>query len=112
AEYHSTVQQALDRLAALRLRFLEAVDLDAASYDSVIAAFKLPKSSEAERAARGRAVEVASKKAAEVPLRTAELVAETATLLESLRPVILPQAASDIAVALVMAEAAGSGAVE
>src|SRR5207249_1898175 len=111
-EHHSTVRQSLDFLASLRRRFLEAVDLDAASYDSVIAAHKLPKSNEAERDARAQAIEAASKKAAEVPLQTAELAAETASLLESLRPITIPLASSDLAVALAMAEAARSGAIE
>jgi glutamate formiminotransferase/formiminotetrahydrofolate cyclodeaminase len=111
-EHHSTVRQSRDFLASLRRRFLEAVDLDAASYDSVIAAHKLPKSNEAERDARAQAIEAASKKAAEVPLQTAELAAETASLLESLRPITIPLASSDLAVALAMAEAARSGAIE
>jgi formiminotetrahydrofolate cyclodeaminase len=112
ARHHSTVKQLLDRLASLRRLFLEAVDLDAASYDSVVAALKLPKKTEAEQAARRRAIESASKPAAEVPLGTAELAAEVLGAIEALRTITIPQAASDLAVALAMAEAARSGAIE
>ena len=58
------------REAGSRLRAL--VDEDAAAYDAVIAAYRLPKSSEAEKAARKEAVARAMSGAIAVPLRTAE----------------------------------------
>lgn len=112
AAHHKTVTEHLARLTSLRERLLENIDRDARSYEAVLAAFKLPKSSEAERAARGRAVEAASKAAATVPLETAELAAETARLVEALRNITIPHAASDVGVALRLAEAARAGAVE
>ena len=47
-------------------------------------AFKLPKSTEAEQAARDQAIEAASKQASIVPLETAELAAAVARELASL----------------------------
>ena len=109
-------RQALDkvgaRLAQLREHLLEYVDRDAASYDALIAALRLPKATEAEQAARARAVEETSKIATIVPLETAELAKETAALLASLRAITLPQAASDLIVAGHLADTARRGGVE
>lgn len=111
AAHHPAVQEVRDRLAGLRQRLMEAVDCDAASYESVLAAFKLPKSTEAEEAARREAIESASKKAAVVPLETARLAAEVARLADSLRPITAPQAASDLTVAHHLAGTAVQGAL-
>jgi formiminotetrahydrofolate cyclodeaminase len=56
--------------AGLKLRQL--VDEDAAAYDAVIAAYRQPKTSEAEKARRKAVVAAAMKRATEVPLGTAE----------------------------------------
>ncbi len=110
--HHATARDARARLAELRERLLAQIDRDAQSYESVMAAFKLPKSSEAEQAARAQALEAANKMAATVPLETAELAVEVARLIEPLRPVTIPQAASDLTVAGLVAEAARLGAIE
>lgn len=112
AQHHTALQESLTRLTALRSRLMENLDRDSASYEAVMAAFKLPKATESEQAQRAKAIEDASKTAATVPLETAELVAETARVVESLRAATLPQAASDLAVALHLAAAALRGAAE
>jgi formiminotetrahydrofolate cyclodeaminase len=48
------------------------VDEDSAAYDAVVAAYRLPKGTDAEKAARKQAVAVAMTGATAVPLRTAE----------------------------------------
>ena len=111
AAHHPAVQEARDKLARLRQRLMEAVDRDAASYEGVIAAFKLPKLTEAEQMARAEAIELASKKAAEVPLETAQLAVEVSRLVDSLRPITTTQAVSDLAVAHHLADTALQGAV-
>lgn len=58
------------REAGLRLRGL--VDEDSAAYDEVVAAYRLPKATDAEKAARKDAVAGAMSGAIAVPLRTAE----------------------------------------
>jgi methenyltetrahydrofolate cyclohydrolase len=55
-------------LAGVRQQLLDAIDADAAAYDQVISAVRLPKSSPAEQAARRRAMEGALARATEVPL--------------------------------------------
>ncbi|HEV2352532.1 MAG TPA: glutamate formimidoyltransferase [Terriglobia bacterium] len=111
AAHHPAVHEARERLTGLRARLMEAVDGDAASYESVLAAYKQSKTTEAEQAARSRAIESASKHAAEVPLETAQLAAEVSHLADSLRPITAPQAASDLIVAHQLAEAALQGAL-
>ncbi|HEV2178611.1 MAG TPA: glutamate formimidoyltransferase [Terriglobia bacterium] len=112
AEHHAAINAALERLSGLRSQLMQAIDRDAASYDDVIRALRLPKATEAEQAARADAIEEASKRAASVPLETAELAVKTARTVETLRGITLAQAASDIAVAVQMAQAARMGAVE
>jgi glutamate formiminotransferase/formiminotetrahydrofolate cyclodeaminase len=99
-------------LGALRDRFLTNIDRDASSYEGVMAALKLPKSTEEERRGRSKAIEEASKTAARVPLETAELAVETARLVDSLRVISLAQAASDLTVGVELADAARRGAIE
>lgn len=112
APHHATLEASRARLADLRKRLLANVDRDARSYEAVMAASKLPKATAPEEAIRAQAIEEASKNAASVPLETAELAAEAARVIGTLRDITIPQAASDLAVALHLAEAARRGAVE
>ncbi len=106
------LEESLTRLAGLREQLLANIDRDAESYQSFVAAMKLPKSTPAEQAARTAAMEAAGKKSAEVPLQTAELAADAARVMEKFRAITIPQAASDLAVALDLAASARRGAVE
>jgi glutamate formiminotransferase/formiminotetrahydrofolate cyclodeaminase len=112
ADHYDSVRQSLSHLERLRKALMEAIDRDAESYEGVIKAIRLPKASESEQARRQQAIEEASKNAALVPLGTSELIAELSAILELLRPVTAPQAASDLSVALGLAAAARSGAME
>jgi glutamate formiminotransferase/formiminotetrahydrofolate cyclodeaminase len=112
AAHHAALEESHKHLGGLRDRLLANIDRDAESYDAVVVALKLPKSTESEQALRAKAMEEANKTATLVPLETAELVVETARLVESVRPITLPQAASDLAVALYLAEAARRGALD
>jgi glutamate formiminotransferase len=110
--HHPKLQELQNRLGSLRQRLLENIDRDALSYEAVMAAFKLPKSTETEKAGRARAIEEASKNATSVPLETAELSVEVAEIISSLRDITIPLAASDLAVALDLARTAQRGALE
>jgi glutamate formiminotransferase / formiminotetrahydrofolate cyclodeaminase len=112
ADQHEHIRRELEQLERLRRSSMEAVDGDAESYQSVIAAMRLSKTTEAEQATRSKAIEAASKNAALVPLGTAEFATETSVILERLRPITIPQAASDLSVALSLAAAARAGAIE
>ena len=112
AAHHPAVEQALNRLIELRARLTAGIDRDAESYDAVVRAMRLPKSTSEEQATRLKAIEDASKGAALVPLHMVQAAREAAEVLEGLRPLTLPQAASDLGVALLLAEAGRKAAVE
>lgn len=65
----AAVIAAAEKLAA---RFVVLLDADTAAYNQVAAAFKLPKASDDEKAARSAALQAALRHAAEVPLETLE----------------------------------------
>ena len=110
--HHSELEAASARLAKIRARMLELVDLDPQSYEALMRAFKLPKSTEEQQAARSTEIEAASKQASLVPMETAELAAEAAREVIGLKDITIPQAASDLSVGSSLAETARRGGVE
>jgi glutamate formiminotransferase/formiminotetrahydrofolate cyclodeaminase len=112
AEHYDAIHRALEALERLRPRLMEAIDRDAESYNGVLRAMRLPKTTEAEQAARNAALEDASKSATLVPVETAEMIAHVRRMVQSIQPITMPAAASDLKVALAMADAGLAGAVE
>ena len=92
-----------------RLRAL--VDEDTAAFGRIMAAFGLPKGTEAERDARAQAIEAATLYATEVPLRTMTAACETFPLLDAMARNGNPASASDAGVGAIAAEAAVAGAM-
>ncbi len=111
-EHHASLEAARARLAAWRQHLMDNIDRDAESYGAVLAAFKLPKATEAEQAARLDAVEAASKKASQTPLETAEHAASVEREIAGLAGITITQAASDLRVAHDLAVAARQGGIE
>jgi len=64
----------------LRLRLTEMVAEDVAAFDSLMAAYKLPKRSDEEKAQRGTAIQDSLRRATEVPLDCARTCAEVIAL--------------------------------
>jgi formiminotetrahydrofolate cyclodeaminase len=64
----------------LRLRLTEMVAEDVAAFDSLMAAYKLPKGSDEEKAQRGAAIQGSLRRATEVPLDCARTCAEVIAL--------------------------------
>lgn len=60
--------------------FLDLIDRDTASFNDLMAAFKLPKGTDEEKAARSAAIQTATKGTVVVPLRTCEACLEAAKL--------------------------------
>jgi glutamate formiminotransferase/formiminotetrahydrofolate cyclodeaminase len=112
ASHHPALEATRTRLAARRERLMEIVDLDPQSYEALMRAFKLPKSTEAEQSARDQAIDQASKQASVLPLETAELAAAVGREVASLEGITIAQAASDLHVALDLAETARRGGIE
>jgi formiminotetrahydrofolate cyclodeaminase len=89
----------------------EAIDRDAASYDAVMAAFKLPHSNTEETRRRDAAVQVATKGASEVPLQVAERSVALFERLGQLDAIAAASMRSDLEVARWMAAAGARGAL-
>ncbi len=90
---------------------LEAlIDEDAKAYEAVMAAMRLPKSTETEKAARVDAIQRAYRKATEVPLETMERCIEALEMAEAAVKKGNRGAVTDAAVAVLLAESAIRGA--
>ncbi|HUE86768.1 MAG TPA: cyclodeaminase/cyclohydrolase family protein [Vicinamibacterales bacterium] len=97
-------------LAGVRDRLLTLADTDTEAYNQVMAAYRLPKGTEEEKAARKRAVQDAMRAATAAPLDILRAVAEAMTQAKVVAELGNPSAASDVRVALELLEAAGAGA--
>lgn len=87
-------------------RFLVLAEEDTKAYDAVGAAYKLPKATEAEQAARKAAIQSALKEACLVPLRVMEQALEVIGVAKTAIPVGNRNAASDGAAGAELARAA------
>jgi formiminotetrahydrofolate cyclodeaminase len=100
-----------EKAAALRQKLIGDIDRDSEAYARVLKAFQMPKTSEAQKAARGRAVQEAFKQAALVPLG----VARDALAVMALGGIVVakgnPNAASDGAAGVLAARMAVRTAV-
>jgi glutamate formiminotransferase / formiminotetrahydrofolate cyclodeaminase len=112
AQFAEQLSSALAELRRAGDALARAIDEDAAAYEAVIAAFKLPKGTAEEQQRRSEAIQQATRGAAEVPLRVAEAATGLLELLGQLEPVISPSMISDLRVGRLMAGAAVRGALE
>jgi formiminotetrahydrofolate cyclodeaminase len=109
-EETADLSEASARLRPLRERLAALVDTDSDAYAAVAASFKLPKDTDAQKATRKNAIQVATRHAAEVPLETMRVCRDAVR-----HSVIVARngnrnAASDIGVALELLMAALKGA--
>jgi glutamate formiminotransferase/formiminotetrahydrofolate cyclodeaminase len=81
ADVEARMYEIAARADDLRASLERAVELDAQAFDAVMDAYKLPKDTDAEKAEREEAVEVATHGAAHVPLDVCRQVAEVLELL-------------------------------
>ena len=98
------------RADLLKAKLLALVDADTAAYNQVMHAYKLPKDTDAQKAARAAAIQTAFRAATEVPLATAEACAEVLALAGQVAAHGNRNAASDAAVAALLAHAGLRGA--
>ena len=90
----------------------EAIDRDAAAFESVMAAYKLPQGNPEEQPRREDAIQQALQGAAQVPLEVARRAAELFDRLGQLESISSPSMLSDIRVGRLLAAAGVRGALE
>jgi glutamate formiminotransferase/formiminotetrahydrofolate cyclodeaminase len=112
AAYVELLSEALAELEQAAQALTRAIDRDAAAYDAVMAAYKLPKATPEDERRRDEAIERATRHAAEVPLEVAERAAEICERLGQLEAISSASMRSDLAVGKLMAAAGARGALE
>ena len=110
AAVEDDVRASLDRLAALRARLLALVDEDARAFEPLAEAYRLPKATPEEQAAKNAALQQALVGACDVPLAIMRAVAEVVDETAYLAHHGSRMARSDAGVAAAFARAASDGA--
>jgi len=80
AAVEAEMQTILEQAEALRRRLTDLMTADAEAFGKVMAAFALPRQTDAQKAARREAIQSAFKEATRIPLETARACAEVLTL--------------------------------
>lgn len=99
-----------DRGQELVDHMIELVDEDTRAFNGIMDVFKMPKSTDEEKAARAKAMEAATLVATLVPLRTMKVAADTFSLLYAMAENGNPASLSDVGVGALAARAAVLGA--
>lgn len=111
AEHEQLLTGVLRQATEQRELALSLAQADAEVFQTVLAAYKLPRASEPEQRERARAIQSALAAAAEVPLRVAAVAADLIRLAGDISGRSNPSVLSDVAVAAVLARAALDSAV-
>ncbi len=104
-------KEVLVECEALQKRLLSLVDEDSESFDALMQAYRLPKTSEQEKQKRTEEIQSRLKRAAEVPLDTTEQAARTLAEAKKLAEVANENALSDLQTAAHLAYASAHGAI-
>ncbi|WP_350344545.1 cyclodeaminase/cyclohydrolase family protein [Proteinivorax tanatarense] len=104
------MEQQIEFLTAFKEKCLVLADKDTEAFNEVMAAFKLPKETDDEKAARKQAIQDATKQATEVPLEMVAAMVPVLQLVPSLIKKGNPNALSDLQVGMEMCYTAMSGA--
>ncbi len=110
AEHEVEMQTVQGQGERLRGQLLALVDADTAAYENVMAAYQLAKGTEEEIAVRRATIQDALRHAADIPLATAEACVQVLNLAALAAEHGNPNAASDAAVAALLAHAGFLGA--
>ena len=99
------------KVASIAQELVLDVDRDSDAYDKVFAAFKLPKETDEEKAARSQAIQESTKYAAEVPMEVARRVYSLLDLIDAVVARGNQNAVTDGCVAMMCARCAIVGAL-
>ena len=109
--HEGLLRETLDGVSRLADSLLERVDLDTEAFNGVMAAFKLPKETEAERAARTQAIQAGYRQAVQSPFSIAGECLAALRFTAGLLGKSNTNAVSDLGVAALEAYAGLEGAV-
>ena len=112
AEFEALVKDSLEKSGALVKALLDGIQKDTNAFDGVMAAFGMPKTTDAEKATRSEAIQKAYKAAISSPEATAEDCLKVMHLAKGLLHKSNKNAASDLAVGALQAYAGIEGALE
>jgi len=76
ADVESQMVALVTKADSLRAEFVQAVKRDAAAFDAVMSAMKMPKETEEQKASRANAIEAATLEAAKQPLKVARMAVD------------------------------------
>ncbi|WP_094604860.1 Methenyltetrahydrofolate cyclohydrolase [Sporomusa silvacetica DSM 10669] len=111
AGVQSEVENILAEADQLAVWFTKAVDEDTEAFNQVMAAYKLPKATDEEKGSRSEAIQQAMQQAADLPLTVAEYCLKVLAMAQRVLIIGNANAASDAAVAGLMAHAGLHGAL-
>jgi len=111
ASAHDVVRPIAEAAGLARIEFLDLAREDSQAYDEVVAARKLPRNTEEEKATRTHRIAVANRRATEVPMRTARAAVRLLAALPELAEKGNPNAASDVGAASLLLDACVEGAL-
>lgn len=110
AEERIALQQTRSTLSGIRDRIVALADTDAEAFEQVMAAYRLPKTTDEEKRNRHEAVQRAMRAATEAPLETLRTACDGMKHARRVAEYGNRSAASDVRVALELLEGAAAGA--
>ena len=105
ADVEAEMRAALSQAEALRARLTELTDRDASAFDGVAAAYKMPKETPEQKAARSAAIQAGLKQATLVPQETLRACVEVLKLSQTVIEKGNPNVVSDAAAGVLLAHA-------
>lgn len=105
------IKTLLERSEELRAELTKLIDLDTEAFNGIMAAMKLPKETDEQKSVRKEAIQAATKKATQVPMKTMEFSLEILELAREVAEIGNRNAVSDAGVSASLAYAAMESAL-
>jgi glutamate formiminotransferase/formiminotetrahydrofolate cyclodeaminase len=105
AASHAAVRHIAEAAQLARAEFVRLAREDSEAYDAVVAARRLPKETEEQKAERAHRIAIANKHASEVPMRTADAAVRLLSALPELAQSGNPNTVSDAGAAALLLDA-------